>query len=467
MQKFFTFIFFILIFQSSVKAEEYTNNTFKYGVASGDPLIDKVIIWTKVESNEEISNLNYEVSKDENFKNITNSGIINTNKDKDYTIKVDVDHLKPNTKYYYRFRYNNIYSPIGTTKTLPVNPRKFKIAFVSCQNYSDGYFSAYKHIIDDKPDLIVMLGDFIYENARNRPTRIDPSGNAYDLATYRKKYQVYLQEPFLRQAMNKIPMVSIWDDHEVQNDYSGLQMLKENPERLKAAYTTFFNYVPIREQQGFKIYRTVKIGDLLELFMIDGRQYRDGNICHDLLKVDFDCTKKAHLASRTYLGKEQKNWLTNTLIDSKAKWKVIGNNTDITEFSYFGNLFNFDQWDGFYSEKQDILKVISEKVNNAVFFTGDLHTFVQADVKYNHKKVSEEFTVTSISSRSLGIFYWFSNLVPLLIPEIKYFNPSKRGYILAEFGTRKIEINFFGVDRVDQPLSKKLLLRHTDLIRKN
>lgn len=465
--KFIKYYFFLLFLIYPFNAFGIENN-FPLGIASGDPLTNQVIIWTKVEANLPEVSVKYEVSEDVDFNKIITEGQVQTDPNKDYTVKVDVKALRPNKTYFYRFSYNNQFSEVGRTKTLPSNTNRFKMAFTSCQHFSDGYFSAYDHITKDNPDVIVMLGDFIYEHARSKPEQVrdDQSGYAKDLETYRKKYKVYLTDKSLRAARQNFPFISIWDDHEVMNDYSGINMLKQDPKRLLDAYKAYFEYIPIREIDRYRIYKNFKIGNLIEMFMLDGRQYRDENVCHNPLEINFDCTRNAHNKDRTYLGKEQKEWLLDGLEKSNVTWKLLGNNTAMFEISIWDNLFNFDQWDGFYSEKSELVDLIENKLKNVLLVTGDIHTFFDADIKHNNKIIAKEVTATSLATRGHFLLKLATPFIPLILPHVKYVETSYRGYILTEFDTRKADIYFYGLDSIKNPESKKILLRKIELIRK-
>lgn len=459
------FLVFIYLIPDA-KAENY----FNYGVASGDPLQNKVIIWTKIESTEAVAKVFYEVSKDDGFQKIVNTGEITTDKSKDYTIKADVDSLKPDTYYYYRFKYKDSYSPTGRTRTLPEETNKFKLAVVSCQNFSTGYFNPYKHIIHDNPDVIIMLGDYIYENPRkyDPSPRFDTSGTANDIETYRAKYRYYLTDPFLLEARAKIPFITVWDDHEVTNDYSGVPMKISNPKRLNDAYRVYFEYVPLREQEENKIYRSFKIGSLIDLFMTDGRQYRDEKACGNSPSLNPQCIFNSYKEGPTYLGKNQKEWLINSISSSGAQWQVWGNNTVFMDMRFFSIPINYDQWDGFYFEKEEILKsIINKKERNLVIVTGDLHSFVFGDVMYGSKKVASEVVTTAISSRTYDLIRGYQWFVPQIVPHIKYLNADYRGYSLLDFNRRKTDVYLYGVTSVFQPESEKILLKHFEIKRKN
>lgn len=460
-------IFFLISLNNLAEAKSET--FFKYGVASGDPLTDSIIIWTRVESEEKTATVEYQVAKDPDFNRIVSYGKISTNKDKDYTVKLDIKALKPGKSYYYRFKYHNKYSISGKTKTLPEETNSFKIAAVSCQNYAGGFFTAYKYIVKDQPDLIIALGDYIYEHQKRWPKspRID---NIYakDLETYRQKYKLYLTDPDIREARSKIPMMAIWDDHEVKNDYSGKSEMAEEPERMYDAYQAFFEYLPIREQKDFQIYRNIKIGSLIDLFMIDGRQYRDKTVCTENLSLNIECSLKAYASGRTYLGKEQKEWL-GSITKSEAQWQVIGNNTVMLDLNFLGNQINFDQWDGYYSEKSDILEKISNNKNinnNLLVITGDVHTFIHGNIRHNNQNIGTEITTSGLSSPSPDILKKYQFLVPLLLSHVKYIEANYRGYTLLEFKRRKVGVKFFAMKDLSKKDGERFLLHKFEIMRK-
>lgn len=449
----------LLLINTLALESKASDSLFSQGISSGDPTNKSLIIWSKVNSSENTPKIIYEVSIYEDFRKIINQGEITTSQEKDFTFKVDIENLKPDTEYFYRFKYQNEYSPIGKSKTLPENTNSLRVAFVTCQNYGAGYFTSYKHILEDNPDVVVMLGDSIYESVK-KGYRTDTSKYAQTLNDYREKYKMYLNDPYLKEIRSKIPFITTWDDHEVMNNYSGTLMKKENPQRLNDAYKAFFEYTPVREQEGFKLYRSFKVGDLLELFAIDGRQYRDPYVCPAPTGIDFSCTYKAKNDDITYLGKEQKEWLKSGLKTSNSTWKLLANNTMMVELSVMGNLFNFDQWDGYYKEKQELLKFIKdEKISNFVVFTGDFHTFAHNNINYNGFKLFDEYVVSSLTSTPPDILGKVKNLFDLIVPEMDYFEPEKRGYILADFHKNKAKIKYYAVSSIDNVPTHKILLK--------
>ena len=466
-------LLFFIIFSSlsffSAKAEA---KYFNHGIASGDPTTNSVIIWTKIDSEENSTSVEYQISKDKEFKNIIYDDYIYTDKKQDNTIKIDIKALKPETKYYYRFIYKNEYSEVGTTKTLPARARNFRIAFISCQNYGAGFFTAYQHIIKDNPDLVVMLGDSIYDQA-NYKNRKDESGNAENLEGYRKKYKYYLNDTFYRKARKELPFVFIWDDHEVKDDYSGVDLMKNNPDKIKSAYQAFFEYTPIRKIKDFQIYRNITIGNLLSMNLIDGRQYRDSNPCKVGQMLNIPCTLKSYNDDKNYLGKDQKEWLKNSLKESSSIWNVLANNTMMMESDFLGTIINYDEWDGYMKEKNELLDFIYDNnIKNNLVFTGDLHMFIEGNIIKNNKKLGQEFVATSITPY---LPHFNSYLKPFITPlkpfsklfikNIDFFEPEYRGYILADFSTRKTEVYFYGVSSLLNEETSRKLLKKFEVVR--
>lgn len=464
----FTFLASLTLFPVKAEAKYFTA-----GVASGDPTSKSVIIWTKIDSEPDaFSSVEYEVAKDKEFKHLVNYGDLYTDKMKDQTIKIDVKNLKPETTYYYRFIYKHEYSEVGKTKTLPERARNFRVAFVSCQNYGAGFFTAYQHIIKDNPDIVVMLGDSIYEHAKYK-NRKDESGFAENLEAYRNKYKYYLTDPFYKEARKLLPFVFIWDDHEVKNDYSGVEMLKNHPKQLNSAYQAFFEYTPIRKIKKFRIYRNITIGNLLNLYLIDGRQYRDENPCKVGEVLNVPCTLKSYNENKTYLGKEQKEWLKTSLKDSSTTWNVLANNTMMMESDFLGTIINYDEWDGYMKEKNELLDFIYDNnIKNNLIFTGDLHTFIQGVLTKKNKKIGTEFVTSSVTPYLPHFSSYLKPLVSLLKPfsglfikNLNFFEPEYRGYILADFSTRKTEVYFYGVSSVLNMDTDRKLLKKFEVIR--
>ncbi len=342
----------------------YINVNFEHGVASGDPLSDKVIIWTRATpkeaiSDEKIFNISYEVSTDTEFSQIFRSGVVSTSKESDYTIKIDLQDLEPDTVYYYRFSSGDTLSEVGKAKTLATGDiSQVKMAVFSCANYTNGYFNAYMEAskIDDL-DVSIHLGDYIYEYGmydeddgvtpayatQNAQTigRVLPSDNDKEcivLEDYRKRYALYHTDEGSKAIHAACPMVVVWDDHETANDayISGAANHQEDEgswdDRVAAALQAYFEWLPIRPiENKKKIYRSFDFGNLVSLHMLETRlnartkQLSYANYFDTL--GNFDATTFVDDVTsdqQTLLGETQLQWLQNQIQNSGAIWQVLG-----------------------------------------------------------------------------------------------------------------------------------------------
>lgn len=329
---------------------------FLHGVASGDPLQDKVILWTRV-TVADLSlriELEWEIALDRDFKNIQNSGKVQTSNAQDFTVKVDADKLKANQRYFYRFKFGEVLSPAGQTKTLAeVNTALDKVSFAvcSCSNYPAGYFHVYKEMAKLDVDAVLHLGDYIYEYGQGgyaaedaeslgRELAADNNKETISLTDYRKRYALYRLDADLQALHQRHPFIVIWDDHELSNDtwLEGAENHQANEgsfiERKAAALKAYFEWMPIRaknENDYLHIFRQFNYGNLVQLNMLDTRMiarskqldyadYMDtaGNL--DGAKFMTDLAS----ASRTLLGQDQLAWLGSALGASSAKWNVLG-----------------------------------------------------------------------------------------------------------------------------------------------
>ncbi len=383
---------------------------FFHGVASGDPLEDRVIIWTRVTpesmSNEPVD-VNWFVATSPNLDNIVQTGTYTTGPERDYTVKVDVEGLEPGQTYYYVFSANGAYSLIGKTKTTPIAGQASHLRFgvVSCSNFQAGYFNAYKRLSERTDlDAIIHLGDYIYEYAdggygdstltSNRP--LEPANEIVTLEEYRARYSTYRLDTALARAHQQHPFIAVWDDHESANDAytDGAQNHTEGAEgswtnRKAVAKQVYFEWMPIRENADESIYRTIRYGNLMDLIMLDTRlEGREEQI--------LDVTSpELYSPERTLLGNEQKAWLFNELSTSQAKWKVIGQQVIFSQFNVgwaalidpsgpsFQELESIflDIWDGYPAERAQIIDYLStEEIDNVVVLTGDFHSTFAYDV---------------------------------------------------------------------------------------
>jgi len=441
---------------------------FYHGVASGDPLSDRVIIWTRVTplgSTDSIF-VKWQISTDTLFSQIVNSGEIWTNENKDFTVKVDVDGLSPNSWYYFRFSALNTYSIIGRTKTLPVgNCDSLRYAVVSGSNYNNGYYNAYRLMAERNDiDAVIHLGDYIYEYEThyygNHPDReLSPNWECVTLSDYRMRYSHYRLDPDLRFAHQQYPWIVIYDDHETANDswYSGAE--NHSPSqgdwfvRKANGIQAFKEWIPIREindplHPDNHIRRTFPLGNLANLIMIDTRL--EGRDDPNGLSID-DPNKRM-------LGDAQYNWLTQELFDyqftNPVKWKIIGNQVMFSPFEAFGQVLNKDQWDGYRFERQRLLNYLyGWGINNVVIITGDIHTSWACDVP--NKSVGNygsngqgcsavEFVTPSITSPSLSFGGGIgASLIQTFNPHIKWVDLIERGYFILDINKNRVQADWF------------------------
>jgi len=375
---------------------------FYHGVASGDPLADKVVIWTRItpdSGNFTPKTVNWKVASDTGFTTIIKSGTYTTDSSKDYTVKIDVTGLQAGTTYYYVFGFEGKYSLIGRMRTASADANHLRFAVVSCNNYEAGFFNGFKKIAQRNDlDAIIHLGDYIYEyepkgygdslNGRF----VEPNNEIISVGDYRTRYSVYRLDADLRYAHQQQTFISIWDDHESTNDSykDGAENHQTNEGdwqvRKGISKKVYFEWMPIRDVSENKIYRKISYGGLLDIIMLDTRL--EGRVKPP---VNFD---DADAPVRTMLGSTQYNWFINQLSTSTAKWKVIGNQilfsdmnvgfgavnamgqpaiTDINAIRAVENLF-IDNWESYPTERNSIMDTLQNKgVKNTIFLTGDSH----------------------------------------------------------------------------------------------
>ena len=453
----------------------YYNNALKpfyHGVASGDPLTDKVIIWTRLTPTENFSpDVLWEVAKDSLFQEIIAKGNHQAISENDYTVKIDVEGLKAGTTYYYRFKSGDTHSIIGKTRTLPEGAvSEVKFAIVSCSNFEFGYFNAYQKI-GERTDLnaVLHLGDYIYEYPANsyEDKRSDrehyPPYEIISLEDYRNRYSQYRLDEDLRFVHQKHPFITIWDDHEIANNSykTGAQNHQEEEgsyqNRKQAARKAYYEWLPVRETES--LYRSFDFGNLSKLIMLDERLEGRTGIADSL--TDPILANKEH----TILGKKQRLWLEGEL-ETTATWKLIGNQVIFSYLNWGRENFNInlDSWDGYPLEREQLKNFIQDKqLKNIVFVTGDTHSSWAFEVTddpfkdYNQKNgegaFAVEFGTTSINSGNSGSRFSKEEVIAHeekitnspLNPHLKYANLRDHGYVLITLQAEKAIAEWFYV----------------------
>jgi len=427
-----------------------SNGAFPTGLLSGDPTTSSITLLTRVADVTGSGGVGVEVSTSSTFEasKVVKSTTLPLTATNDFTVKTAVTGLKPHTQYYYRFFTKNNSSRVGRFRTaLPSSSKQeVKFAFFSCQDYTFGYYNAHHLMAADDLDFVVNLGDYIYAEAYHSPTGTDYTGvrgdvigsdlgNGYVTAStleqYRAKYELYRSDADLQDMHASHAMFSIWDDHEIIDNYAGApsdgglpSSHAFNRARQAAAYRAWFEKMPNNRSTSAsasdpnRIYKKLSYGKSLDLFLLDQRQYRDDQPHGDPALAN-PSTWDDYKGVRKFLGTAQMAWLKSELKNSKATWKAIGNevmvmNTKFTSSSYF----NFDSWQGYPAEREDLLNYIGgthlankSPIKGVVFVTGDIHTFAAGDVIRDpesvkgseaDKAVATEFVGGSISSQGLG-----------------------------------------------------------------
>jgi alkaline phosphatase D len=440
---------------------------FYHGVASGDPLQDRVIIWTRVspETSLESIDVQWRVSRDTTFATIVASGIFTTDESRDYTVKVDVTGLEPNTWYYYEFSALERNSLIGRTKTTPAGGvGQLRFATVSCSNYPAGYFNAYQKIVDrNDVDAILHLGDYLYEYGGSN---ILPNTDIVQLGDYRLRHSVYKLDTMLRNLHQQYPWITTWDDHESANNSwrGGAENHNTSTQgpwiaRKSASVQAYEEWLPIRlpeESNPGKIFRKISYGGLADIFVLDTRLY------------DRDLQGGAvNNPAKKLLGPEQLAWLTSELQNSTAKWKIIAQQVMVAQLTPFGLTINDDQWEGYTADRKRLFDhILANNIQNVIFLTGDIHTAWANDLPLNvnqyqpntgNGSVAVEFVCTSITSGSspIPIPSWAYDIIYTVLPHIKYSELYKKGYSLLDLGNNKATNNFYYVDNISQPTANQ------------
>ncbi len=420
---------------------------FAHGVASGDPLPDAVILWTRVTPVPDAvpgsgvgpaTTVQWQIARDADFTDTVASGSVSATTATDHTVKVDAAGLAAGTDYYYRFVSGGVVSPTGRTHTAPspdAHVAGLRLGVVSCADWEGGYFSSYRHLAARGDlDAMIHLGDYLYEYAAgqfpvssgNEVRRHVPAHEIVSLADYRMRHGQYKTDPDLQRLHAQVPWIVVWDDHESANDAWSGGAENHDPAsggdwaaRKAASVRAYGEWMPVR-MEGDRLYRRLRFGDLAELSMLDLRTYRsqqsrplDGRSVDD--------------TGRTMTGQDQMAWLTTGLVSSPTRWQLVGNSvmfapvllppldarttralTTLLGVPSNGIPFNTDQWDGYPADRQRVLDAIrGAGRRNVVFLTGDIHTSWASDIPENAADypgagtVATEFVVPSVTSANI------------------------------------------------------------------
>jgi alkaline phosphatase D len=472
-----------------------TAEPFLLGVASGDPLPDGVMLWTRlvrdaldarsIGSRPQL--VGWQVAEDERFHRVRRSGIAIARPELAHSVHVDVRGLRPGREYFYRFRTTHHISPVGRTRTAPdlfANPDRLRLGVVSCQDFQNGYWPAYLGLGAEDLDLVLHLGDYIYENDplsrfadRLHTTPATPGlGQLVTLDDYRNRHAQYKGDPVLRAAHQAFPWIATWDDHEVENNYASLideqdtgaahQTPEEFARQRAGAYQAYYEHMPIRVairpgQPNLRIYRRFDFGRLARFNVLDTRQYRTdqpGNAPGDLGPEP----PGAGNVDGTLTGAEQEQWLKDGLLSSRARWNVLAQQVMMAHLRFPNptqvppTVVNLDQWDGYQPQRTRLLTFLAERrIANPVALAGDVHSTWINEIAVNSDdptsaKVAVEFVGTSISSEFPVAFDApIKQANPVLNPHVRYFDGLKHGYLRCELDGQTWRTDVRVVDTVD------------------
>ena len=447
----------------AVAAPRLNGYPFRLGVASGDPTPNGVSLWTRLAPEPLVEGggvppkdirVRWQVASDPRFRRVVKTGSAAAVPELGHSVHVDVRGLRSGREYYYRFLTDRDASPVGRTKTAPGSHdrvRDLTFAFASCQKWDDGFYSPYRRMAEEDLELVIHLGDYIYEygvgsgGVRNANVPASFAPECFTLERYRLQHSLYKTDPDLQEAHRLFPWMVTWDDHEVDNDYSGVYPECENtsPEfvaRRAAAYQAYFENMPVPgsarpRRGGVQLYRRLRYGNIADFSLLDTRQYRTDNPCGDGEQPPCDA---GFDPDATMTGHEQERWLLRGLERSRARWNVIANGVMMGELKHDpeGNRFWQDAWDGWPGQRARILQHIHDaEVRNPVVITGDWHSTFVHDLKVDFGDedapvVATEFVGTSISSNGDFPVYgpYYGPMIPFN-PNIKFFDGDRRGYV--------------------------------------
>ncbi|UZK67682.1 alkaline phosphatase D family protein [Sphingomonas sp. M1-B02] len=465
---------------------------FTLGVASGDPRPDGVVLWTRLAPDPLASHggmdpvavpVRWEISADESFR-APRSGTIVAEPAWGHSVHAEIEGLAPDRTYFYRFIAGGVASPVGRTRTAPAAdamPGRLRIAFASCQHYEAGHYAAYRHMVADEPDLIIFLGDYIYEGKPgDRGVRRHQNAEPRDLAGYRARYATYKGDPLLQAAHHAAPWVMTWDDHEVEDNYGGdSNKFQHDPAaflaRRAAAYQAYFEHMPLRRAAtpkgaAMRLYRTVDWGRLAQFQVIDDRQYRDLPPCQpaDLIAnrkptvgLIRDCPER-HRADRSLLGQAQERWLLDRLQDTRARWNLLSQQTlmksqlriPFDDAEQGPSVYNSDSWDGYTAARDRVLRRWRDAgTPNPIVLSGDIHSFVAGDhfdPDKHDRIIASEFVGGSLTSgaRDTMLKQNAANN-----PGFHFAENQVRGYARMDLTPGRCDVAFRGLSEVRDPLS--------------
>ena len=415
----------------------------------------------------------WEVAHDERFGKVVAHGTATARPDAAHSVHVDVRGLEPSREYFYRFRADGEASPVGRTRTAPApgSDGRVRFAFASCQDYEEGYYTAHRSLADDDVDVVLWLGDYIYEGGPStKGVRQHEGPEPVDVDAYRRRYATYKTDADLQAAQAAHPWVVTWDDHEVDNNYAADHSQRDDQTpadfllRRAAAYRAWWEHQPVRlpapTGPDYRIYRRLALGDLATLHVLDTRQYRTNQPCGSPVDIGADCAEQ-DVPGATLMGPEQKRWFFDGLRRSRARWDLIAYQVMLGPVNFSGDpanpIRNFDQWDGYRVERGEVLHAFSRFSRNPVVVTGDIHSSWVNDLVVDPaasggaspRTVGTELVGTSITSS-----FPFAGVIDAIVPTqptIKYGDGHSHGYVRCDLTRHALRADFRYVSSIVEP----------------
>ena len=449
------------------------HDPFGLGVASGEPLPDGVVLWTRLLPQDPADagapwagplTVRWELAEDARFGRIVQQGQATALPELAHSVHVEVHGLQPGRWYHYRFMLGDAVSTVGRTRTAPAPDaleQRLRVIYASCQRWEHGYYAAWRHARAEQPDLVLFLGDYIYEYASPKDhtglARVQPLRLPRDLADYRERYALHKSDPDLQAAHACAPWVVTWDDHEVQNDYTGSRGKDDDGHWLPlrtAAWQAYYEHMPLRASaltspsfQSLQLYRRLAWGRLARLHVLDARQYRDWQACRapgsgssGVVRPDA-CAELAD-PRRSFLGRRQEEWLQAGLVqdarERSTRWSVLAQQTLLSPRHYPSGVQSADSWDGYPAARNRLLQALAQQPpRNTVVLGGDIHQNYVCNVMSAPEAggapriLASEFCGTSISSRS-GTTQTKVDAVRQHNPHVLLARCEERGYGLCD-----------------------------------
>jgi alkaline phosphatase D len=460
-------------------APKFPKYPFALGIASGDPSPDGIVLWTRLAPKplegggmpDAAVPVEWRVAEDEGMKRVVKKGTTLAVPALAHSVHVEVAGLRPDRWYWYQFRAGTEISPMGRTRTAPApgaRPDRLRYAFASCQHWENGYFTAYEHMAAENLDLVVHLGDYIYEGSpRPGNPRQHNSGEIVSLSDYRNRHALYKTDKALQNMHAWAPWIVTWDDHEVDNNYANdiaedKQTRQELLERRANAYQAYYEHMPLRaasapKGSGMLVYRNIPWGVLANFTVLDTRQYRTDQPCGDGRKAP---CKEVYDPSAALLGTEQHAWMERQLASSGASWNIIAQQVLLAKLDFQrgdGELLSMDQWSGYEVCRNRVLRFLGErKIANPVVITGDIHSNWACDLKADWRDekapaVGVELVGTSITSGGDGAEAMKGiDDVYAENPHLKW-HSARRGYVVCTVASQQTRADYRTLPFVSKP----------------